>query len=476
MQLKLKRNDKAIKFFPDRDITVTWNMLYNESTRWGAWIKKNNISFLGICMGNRPEFLYAFTGALRVGVKVLLIPIGTEVTLPDGCVEIYDDTNKHIKGQTGIKLSEIELVDGEFTDYDWGKNETAIVMFTSGTSGERKLIENSLSHYANELLFNFFKFAFKLKKITVFNTSPWYHNTGSFALVYCLLGISFLEITIDSFNPVKVKKALLDNEPLLFIGTSTMLHRIILCNNEKTYIPHFVLALGEKVYPHVLKQLTKYKSFKFLYSSYGTTEVGAVTSFICENPSNSFLYNLLGKILINANKNSRLYTPEEITDGFAGEISVHADVKIEDADSDGCGKILVNTKTKAVSIKEKYYMTGDLGLIKDNKLYIKGRISNVINHSGEKICSEDVEKAVLKLPDIKEAYAFAVPSDTHGESVGLAVVGKASEEKIKSVLPKFAHPKQIIFMDAFPLNSSQKRDDQKIKEYAASIRKDNLHD
>ena len=82
----------------------------------------------------------------------------------------------------------------------------------------------------------------------------------------------------------------------------------------------------------------------------------------------------------------------------------------------------------------------------------------MINRSGEKILPSDIEDRVKKIATVKDAVAFGIPSETHGEGICLCIEGHAEEAEIQAALPKNLWPQEIHYFDEFPLNASGKRD------------------
>ena len=106
----------------------------------------------------------------------------------------------------------------------------------------------------------------------------------------------------------------------------------------------------------------------------------------------------------------------------AGTIFENIDVKIINKDKNNIGEIVVkgdnvflgyvNNKelTKSVFTSDGYFMTGDYGYIKDNKLYIVGRKSDVIiGDNGENVYPKEIEKKLKEYcKDILKLQAFLV--------------------------------------------------------------------
>ncbi|MEM0977543.1 MAG: AMP-binding protein [Pseudomonadota bacterium] len=69
------------------------------------------------------------------------------------------------------------------------------------------------------------------------------------------------------------------------------------------------------------------------------------------------------------------------------------------------------------------FWTGDLGMLHgDGSFTIHGRQDDRITRAGQKISPLEIEAAVKDMPSIKMAVAFALPDETYGHLVGLAVV------------------------------------------------------
>ena len=77
----------------------------------------------------------------------------------------------------------------EFTEYDWKIDEPIIEIYTSGTSGKRKLIEKSIKNYFGGKGFRpEWRFLIRILKARMYNCSPWYHNTGIYMLLFTVCG------------------------------------------------------------------------------------------------------------------------------------------------------------------------------------------------------------------------------------------------------------------------------------------------
>ena len=105
-------------------------------------------------------------------------------------------------------------------------------------------------------------------------------------------------------------------------------------------------------------------------------------------------------------------------------------LQIEGCDENGNGEICVKGKNvmkgyykqpeeTAAVIKDGWFHTGDLGHYKDGRLYITGRIKNlIVLANGKNIYPEEIENYITAISYVKEAVVYSV-KDEKGAEVGL---------------------------------------------------------
>ena len=103
--------------------------------------------------------------------------------------------------------------------------------------------------------------------------------------------------------------------------------------------------------------------------------------------------------------------PDKRDDYSCGTIFESIDAKIYEPDEEGIGEIIVKGDnvflgyldeelTKSVFDENGYFHTGDLGYIKDNKLYLKGRKKKIlIASNGENIDVDQLSKTLMSIND-----------------------------------------------------------------------------
>ena len=121
---------------------------------------------------------------------------------------------------------------------------------------------------------------------------------------------------------------------------------------------------------------------------------------------------------------------------------------------------------------EGWLHTGDLGYFdEEGYLHLSGRIKDVIIRGGENISPSEIESALNQIENIREAKVMGAPHPIYGESVEACVTmtdGGASfdQDRIKnalrSMIARFKIPSHIFLYDQFPLNVNGKLDQRNL--------------
>tara|TARA_B110000971_G_C20025198_1_gene508438 strand:- start:1397 stop:2908 length:1512 start_codon:yes stop_codon:yes gene_type:complete len=124
-----------------------------------------------------------------------------------------------------------------------------------------------------------------------------------------------------------------------------------------------------------------------------------------------------------------------------------------------------NLEETKKSFYKDWFLTGDLGFMdKDNFVFVKGRIKELIIKGGENISPREIDDILYQHPNILEAAAFGVKCSHYGEKIEAGVVLKikeiSTEEEIikhcNNLLGKFKSPDKIYFFNELPKGSSGK--------------------
>ncbi len=449
--------DRIVKIFADLGIRVTGRDLFIFSAVCAAYLQKAGYRTITIHMGNCPEFLYLFAGAMRAGVTVRLANV---------LKECHEDTPVFDRENTGNILN--SLTDTDFEEYVWGDDETLIELYTSGTSGSKSLERKSFKDlFGIKDLRKIPVFVHKLLGVHVYNASPWYHAMGVIPLYLSLAGIHFTEITSCKFNPDKARVAINESRPQLIVLPPSMLARIAMSGPFR--LPAVSICSGETLDKKQLQVLEKCGGV-VLANVYGCTAITPVSCFLYMFKSAGTMQRAVVRVVNRVFRIGRIFDRETLVENCGGSVFRDTEVIITEDGAevpDGAvGRIYARARGNA---GQAFIDTGDVGYKQADLLFIKGRSTNVINRSGEKISPSDIENAILQFDGVTSVFVFGTYSETHGEDICAAVEcaegsRPVDREALSKVMPKYMIPQHIVYMKSFPLTATGKTDLNAIKQ------------
>ncbi|WP_159991268.1 acyl-[ACP]--phospholipid O-acyltransferase [Pelistega ratti] len=362
-------------------------------------------------------------------------------------------------------------------------NDTATILFSSGSEGTPKGIE--LSH--KNLLTNIKQVSELLnfqEDDVILNSLPIFHSFGLTVTTLLPLceGIKMVSVA-DPTDGAEVGKMCARHHVSIMFGTSTFFRLYV--RNRKLHplmlqSVRMVIAGAEKLKADV-KEVFRLKFGLEIYEGYGATETAPVASVNMPNildPDSlkEFTFNKVGTVGMplpgTIIKIVDPITLETLKVGEDGLIII------------GGGQVMKGylddpIKTEEVIVEldgVRYYKTGDKGHIDENGfITIVDRYSRFAKIGGEMISLGSVEENIAQvLNDENQFVAIAVNDEQKGESVVLLVKSPLSLEeintRIKSLnIPPIMLPRQVFLIDDIPLLGSGKVDFKGAKQLALKM-------
>lgn len=364
-------------------------------------------------------------------------------------------TNENIKFSSTEVISLKEL--DKYNEYPVKKieNDIAYIIFTSGSTGDPKGVPIKYSN-----LFNFIDWINKLeplnnhKNINVLNQSSFSFDL-SVADIYYSISNGHTLVALDknsqeSYN--KIFEIIKSNRINLLVITPTFI-KLCMVNKEFNSLnfPSIktIYFCGEQLEVNTVKHLLNRFPNINIINAYGPTEATSAVSAI--NISREMLeYDLL---------------PCGEFNKFATEISIEDEEIILKGNSVFSGYMgdYIGGHYRENNID--YFKTGDIGYIKDNKLYCKGRKDTQIKYKGYRIELTDIENNIYKIDGVKQCAVVAKYQDEFNVKMIKAYVALETgykldniKEKLKKLIPSYMMPKQILEINSFPVNCNGKID------------------
>lgn len=335
-------------------------------------------------------------------------------------------------------------------------SDIAYIIFTSGSTGEPKGVPISKKN-----LNNFIDWICNLnplntyENINVLNQASFSFDLSVADFYYSICNGNTL-ISYDSDAQEEYDKIFVlfkDDEINVAVMTPTFM-KLCLINDEfrEENYQNFkcVYFCGELLENKTVKLIFERFPNLHIINAYGPTEATSAVSGI-----------LVSKDIC---ENEKLLPVGEVNT-FATQIEIINDEIVLKGDSVSSGYLgdYIGGFYKENNIN--CYRTGDIGFIRNNKLYCKGRLDNQIKYKGYRIELSDIENNLNKISGVKECAVVAKYNDNGVVKAVKAFVTVESgidveyiKNNLQSKIPGYMMPKTIKIMDQLPINQNCKID------------------
>ncbi len=403
------------------------------------------------------EIVVGDTPALKELARLLpSLPHMTKVVGVGASQSELDNLLDWPNGVDVFSFEDLALSANSLMSVDLKMDDLIAIMYTSGTTGLPKGC--MLSHgYYTAIPWLFYENGFVTQEDSAFTTMPLFHlGSGGIYMMEALQG----GIPIV-FDPV--------------FSASTFIGRAA---EEGATIAHGVGAMGNAILAtppsdrdksHSLRRMmimpmsaedqARFRErfgVEVFSLGYGQTEVSPTT---------------FGTPEMQQKKPDSLGYPSRFLD-----VTIRDEVNNEVA-SGQLGEICVRPKEREVMFqgywdkpKETeeahrggWFHSGDLGIMdEDRYITFKGRKSDSMRRRGENVAAIELEGAISRHPKIAGVAAHAVASEMSEDDIKVCIVLEPDEqlsaeelfEYFKGVLPYFAMPRYVEFLDALPLTAT----------------------
>jgi fatty-acyl-CoA synthase len=332
--------------------------------------------------------------------------------------------------------------------------DTAFMLFTSGTTSEPKIVMDSHYSRANCGIQQAKDLA--ATKEDVFCAAlPTFHCFSMSVNIMSSISVGACMAFPVSRRTKVVLDCIQDNRCTIFSCVPTLFNAII---SRPDFSDWDVSSIrtgfigGSTCSPEMFKRIEDAFGM-ILLSSMGQTEAtgGYTTAYLSDSLEvrsttlGHFMDHLEGRIVDSV-------TGEILPNGKVGEICVKGYVVMQ-------GYYGMPEATAKTIDEEGFLHTGDMGFIDENgNLHLTGRLKEIIIRSGENISPLQIEALFDRDKRIKKCKAVGIPDPHYGELVCLCVIlapGAVYEKEemmkyLKANLVSYQVPEYILYFDRFP--------------------------
>jgi acyl-CoA synthetase (AMP-forming)/AMP-acid ligase II len=388
-------------------------------------------------IGNRPSDLGALLGVWRAGAVAAPVHVAAAAS-----------TFERLKNASGARF----CVDGEVVEELTTAppparpllDGAALIMFTSGTTGEPKGAVVAHERLADKLTV-LDRLLGITAKVTVLLPLQM---TFIFGLWVALLSLmkGARVVLVPKFSSAVIAQNL---APTSILAGVPSIFRTLLADGVPPARGLRMIMTGGEVFPAALAQaVRRFAPDAGVYDLYGLTETG--TCDFCLTPAAApGGFGSIGR-------------PTERV-----QVRIAADGELQIRSPFAMLGYLDNPQLTAASYDSGYFKTGDLARMRpDGLVELIGRAKEIISRGGSKIAPLEIDNLLMQHPQVLAALCAGVPDDRLGEVVHAVIVPRAGQTIDEMTLrdwllartERYKVPEVFYFRDVLPVGSTGKGD------------------
>ncbi|MEU1474794.1 long-chain fatty acid--CoA ligase [Streptomyces sp. NPDC005760] len=342
-------------------------------------------------------------------------------------------------------------------------DDTAVVLYTSGTTGRPKGAE--LRHrnvYDNALIGRDLFDADPGRPDTYLCVLPLFHAFGQTVIQNGAFAFGGTIVMQPRFEARAALRLMLAHDVTFFAGVPTMYWGLLAALDETVDVARLaanlrVAAAGGSALPVEIHKEFKDRFGVTILEGYGLSETSPIASFsrFGEEPRVGSIGVPIPGVEMKLIRDD--WSDVEGGPGEIGEIAIRGHNVMK-----GYYK---RPEATAEAIKEGWFRSGDLARRdEDGFYYIVDRSKDMIIRGGFNVYPREIEEVLMEHPAVSLVAVIGVPHESHGEEIKAVVVRKAgsgtTEDELrawaKERLAAYKYPRVVQFADELPLTPTGK--------------------
>ncbi|MCK5686097.1 AMP-binding protein [bacterium] len=485
-----KSNPEKICIYDKHGTGISYHDVFVKSLKMASILNKAGISKgvrVSVMLENSPLYFYVFLALSRL--EAVIIPINTQYKSL-GLRHILSDSKAtaiiydiRFKEQTESALEvldqcTVQLISSDDENDDLSidkdispfggpfnpkKSDDFLIYYSAGTLGPPKG-----AIYSNERLMNNINAVHDLIHLKrddiILIGYPFYHYFTQVCGLANVLFSGAAMIPVDNKDIYKDLSEDISSRCKIIIDTPDQFSAFL--NDEETRLPkglHYCLTGGQAVEKSLPDEFKKRFNVP-LYQSYGMVEAGPVISINMNSQKEGSIGIAVHDTTLSIMKDGKL-----LRQGRYGNFAMPDTQLVEKY----CGRFRQDKR----DIKEGWFYSPDVGYRDfDGYLYFLDREVNKIQLNGFDVFPEVVENKLKSYENIKEAAVIGITGLDGQEAIEAYLVLHRSDgvdkedlfNRLKTKLPKYQIPKEILFVNHLPKNISGKVSRQTLRKNAVN--------
>lgn len=411
---------------------------------------------VAILAANSPDWMLAFWAANTLGAVVVagnawwsareavesLSRFDAKVVVADGKrAALVEGLDVPVLRTADISTLAGGARDADLPDVPVDEDDAAVVMFTSGTTGRPKGAVHS--HRSLLAVIEYHRMTDVVAaELAAATGAPPRATPRRFLLSLPLFHIASLHnlalprlatgdtVVLDEgrFDVDRVLRLVEREGVTNWAVVPTMAHRLVSHGPLDDYDLSTLSALSINSAPSspALKQRVRAAVPTVqaaLADSYGLTEI-CTAATVASAVDLAVYPDTVGAPIASVEVEVRDSTGRPLPDGEPGEIHVRCQFTMTGYWDDPAA-------TAAILDADGWLHTGDIGHLRDGRLYMASRRSDLILRGGENVYPAEVEAVLAEHPDVVESAVFGVDDEDLGQTVGAVVVGEVEADVLR---------------------------------------------
>ena len=472
--------------YPDRtavrldERALSYRDLDELSARVASWLAGRGITpgdRVGLMAPNTLEFVELYYGILRAGAVV--VPMNPLFKSREVSYHLSDSGAALAFAWHGVADQAAEGARSAGTDLviiepsglaetlarsdpvpavaDRAPSDTAVILYTSGTTGQPKGAE--LTH-AN-LISNI-----EVTRTTLLNLRPadvmlgalpLFHSFGQTVVMGCAIATGGCLTLLPRFDPVRALEIIKRDQVTVLAGVPTMYTAILhSAGGSAGDVASLRLCVsGGAAMPVELMRAFEKQFDCMILEGYGLSETSPVASF--NHPDRDRKPGTIGQAIAGVEMRIQNDDGDPLPSGEIGEIAIRGDNVMK-----GYWRRPRDTEE---AMEGGWFRTGDLGRVDAEGYFsIVDRKKDMIIRGGLNVYPREVEEVLYEHPAVAEAAVIGVPDQLLGEEVAAVVTLKPGasadpgqlREHVKRQLAAYKYPRHVWIVDELPYGGTGK--------------------
>ncbi|MGD9829317.1 MAG: long-chain fatty acid--CoA ligase [Hyphomicrobiaceae bacterium] len=339
-------------------------------------------------------------------------------------------------------------------------DDTAVILYTSGTTGTAKGAELTHANMAMNALVTALLFKLSWSDVNLL-ALPLFHSFGQTCQLNASVIVGATMVMLPRFDPEAALRLMVDEKVSVFAGVPTMHIGLIGAAERLPEIGgrvrdalRLAVSGGASLPLEVLAAFDRTFGVPML-EGYGLSEVSPVATF--NHPDRTRRPGTVGQAIAG--------TEVRVVDLDGRPLPAGAEGEVEIRGHNVMKGYYRRPEATADVMRDGWFRTGDIGrMTEDGYLAIVDRLKDMVIRGGYNVYPREVEEVLMQHPAVAMVAVIGVPHATLGEEIvayvvakpGAAIDGDEVVAFARERLAAFKYPRRVEIVPSLPLNATGK--------------------